>query len=526
VEINFLHIFKTYTNKNNELQPRPVCMTSANLAPLKQDTISFKRYVFKKSDFQGTDLAVIERYKPNIQQFKSKEDLQAFALKEIEKLKEKNYGGRHPEIINQRKTMLDEWFNFVMDKNNKYSNTQRLTILSAITKDLKPNSDTIPQILNKEVLENTINEVEEVLKTDSKQNFDFNKIYKHRLRIDFIKSDIQNTIATGWVVIPSQKNDAQNFEQNVEKLKTLSHKTWCTKNADAKNYLSQGDFHIYLENNEPKIGIRFIGDKVEEIQSEKNNDKIPSKYLDIFEEYQNEKNLTLNEDTEYLIEHAKLSQLDYFHYSRLIGRANQLKTVEAAIKVLNSCGIQTEKDGHNKLIISKYCQPGYTTFEELGVDENKLFKYITEISNHANFTNSQATSLGSLEYIGADAIFGHSQITDLGNLKYIARNLDLSNSKLTNLGKLKRVGGSAYFSESKLKKLGNLEHIGQHAYFDDSEVTDLGKLSTIGGNLYLENSKLTHTKRLRQIDGDIYLFKSKLTKDSFENIKFNGKIYE
>ena len=44
-----------------------------NLSPLNQDTISFK----------GADLAVIERYKPNIQQFKSKEDLQTFADEKI-----------------------------------------------------------------------------------------------------------------------------------------------------------------------------------------------------------------------------------------------------------------------------------------------------------------------------------------------------------------------------------------------------------------------------------------------------------
>ena len=51
-----------------------------NLVPLKQDTVLFKGTVLKKSDFKGSDLAVIERYKPNIQQFKSKEDLQTFDL--------------------------------------------------------------------------------------------------------------------------------------------------------------------------------------------------------------------------------------------------------------------------------------------------------------------------------------------------------------------------------------------------------------------------------------------------------------
>jgi hypothetical protein len=50
---------------------------------LSQPPVSFKGAVLKKSDFKGTDLAVIERYKPNIQQFKSKEDLQTFAESKI-----------------------------------------------------------------------------------------------------------------------------------------------------------------------------------------------------------------------------------------------------------------------------------------------------------------------------------------------------------------------------------------------------------------------------------------------------------
>ena len=77
-----------------------------NLAPLKQDTVSFKGTVLKKSDFKGSDLAVIERYKPNIQQFKSKEDLQTFAEGKVNELKEKNFGGRQEETTVQNHSTL------------------------------------------------------------------------------------------------------------------------------------------------------------------------------------------------------------------------------------------------------------------------------------------------------------------------------------------------------------------------------------------------------------------------------------
>ena len=76
MELNKLSVFKI-NNKNNDNNPqvKRFGVSCPNLAPLKQDTVSFKGHVLKKSDFKGVDLAVVERYKPNIQQFKSKEDL-------------------------------------------------------------------------------------------------------------------------------------------------------------------------------------------------------------------------------------------------------------------------------------------------------------------------------------------------------------------------------------------------------------------------------------------------------------------
>ena len=249
---------------------------------LSNPSISFKGAVLKKSDFKGTDLAVIERYKPNIQQFKSKEDLQTFAESKINELKDKDFGGRQEETKVQRKAMLKEWFDYVIKENDAYSNTQRLIILAAGAKDLKPNNDTIPPVLNKGVLAQTVTELETRLKDNPKENFDFNKMYQNNLRTEYLEDSSTGETMTGWVVIPSKINDPENFEKNVEKLKTLSHNNWCTKSFNAEPYLSEGDFHVYLENGQPKLGVRFVGDKVQEIQGEKNNGKIPQKYLDTF----------------------------------------------------------------------------------------------------------------------------------------------------------------------------------------------------------------------------------------------------
>ena len=68
-----------------------------------------------------------------------------------------------------------------------------------------------------------------VVMTDSNiaVNFDFNKMYKTRLKNYYLEDSNTGETATKWVVIPSKKHDSENFEKNVERLKTLSHKSWC-----------------------------------------------------------------------------------------------------------------------------------------------------------------------------------------------------------------------------------------------------------------------------------------------------------
>ena len=143
VSPNVFQIQKDYENMG---------ISCPKLSPLKQDTISFKGNVLKKSDFDGIDLAVIEKFKPNIQQFKKKEDLQTFAENKIKQLKAKDFGGRQEETKVQRKLMLKEWFDYVSKENDAYNNATKLIILTAMTKGLNDDNDTLPPVLNKGVV--------------------------------------------------------------------------------------------------------------------------------------------------------------------------------------------------------------------------------------------------------------------------------------------------------------------------------------------------------------------------------------
>ena len=476
---------------------------------------SFKGAVLKKSDFKGSDLVVIERYKPNIQQFKSKDDLQTFAedkirtimlkpelSKDIATLKQvqgddlKDFGGRQEETKVQRKAMLKEWFDYVIKENDAYSNTQRLIILSAITKDLKSNNDNIPDVLNKGVLAQTVTDLEERLKVNPKDNFDFHKMYKNNLRVSIMEDSSTGETMTGWVVIPSKINDPENFDKNVEKLKTLSHNSWCTKSFNAKPYLSQGDFHVYLENGQPKLGVRFVGDEVEEIQGEKNNGQIPIKYLETFKIHQNELNLKLSNSAKKEIKKTETRILKIQKEKQKLGTAIELKTIDDAIKIFDYIGIKAQKNGAG-LTISNYhargeleLTMGKLDLSDLGIDENKLFEYVTEIKGNATFWGTSVTNLGQIQRIGGNVDFDGSSITNLGQLQYIKGNADFENSQIKNLGQLQHIGGCAYFKNSQIKNLGQVKYIGGDAHFENSQVIDLGKLENIGGEADIRTSKL------------------------------------
>ena len=76
-----------YTPQMFGILPNFKLSKTLNSAP-----VAFKGTVLKKSDFEGVDLAVIEKYKQNIQQFKSKDDLQKFAENKINEMQVINHG--------------------------------------------------------------------------------------------------------------------------------------------------------------------------------------------------------------------------------------------------------------------------------------------------------------------------------------------------------------------------------------------------------------------------------------------------
>jgi len=244
-----------------------------NLLPITYANNNLSFCAMKKKEFSGTDFAVVEKFKAPIEKFNSNSDLQNWAMLNYEALLNKNYSGRSEYTIKSRKHIINDW-NEYLKSTNIFTPTEKFIIINAITKGLKPNEETLPPVLNKSVLSDAIENLREKLAQDKNYQFDFRKMYVQKLR-KFYSVPKENH----WVIIPSKQKDPQNYETNIEKLETLSHKSWCLKSYCADLYLKNGDIHIYYENGEPKLAIRFYKNTVVEIQGEKNDGKIPEKYL-------------------------------------------------------------------------------------------------------------------------------------------------------------------------------------------------------------------------------------------------------
>ena len=379
--INFAPINFQYKITQNSRLNQSITNPSRSL--LAYDTVSFG--AMKKKEFDGIDLAVVEKFKAPIEKFNNNEDLQNWAGKKAKAIANKDFGGRQTSTEIQRKVILNEWSDYVFNETDAYKNTAALLILNAITKDLKSDSDNIPPALNKGVLADCIYEIDKNIKSAPKYQFDFNKMYQNKLRVFYMDDGETNTgeTATKWIVIPSVEHDRENFETNLKKMKALSYKTWCTKSNNAVPYLVKGDFHVYLENGKPKLGVRFVGDKIQEIQGTNNNNRIPFTYFDVIDNYIKENNFKLSNRA-----------LDELNSAKRVKKELQKIKVDlkAAIEVndiktiYNYFGIETEEDKDGYLIISAYKQPSKDyTFKDIGINENRLLEKVKKIKGDADY---------------------------------------------------------------------------------------------------------------------------------------------
>ena len=200
-------------------------------------------------------------------------------------------------------------------------------------------------------------------------------MYQNKLRSYYLEDTNTGETGTKWIVIPSKKHDPENFEKNVEKLKTLSHKSWCTKSYNAQPYLSEGDFHVYLENGQPKLGMRFVGNKIQEIQGEKNNSVIPQQYFDVAMKHIND-DLKLKSGAKEEIKDSKELYIKIKQIQKDLSTA--IKENDVA-EILKYWGMKVEEDKDGFLHLIEYRshinEETPINFDDVGIDDPRVKAY-------------------------------------------------------------------------------------------------------------------------------------------------------
>ena len=474
----------------------------------------------KKSQFSGIDLVCIEKFKAPIEKFNKNEDLQNWAKQKLDLILNKDYRGRQIETIDQRKSILHSWGRYINQNNT--SSTGGLLIMSSITKGLTETSDTIPPILHHKTIKEIMSRI------NKGEDININKIYQAKLKAMYMNFVDSTKESSKWIQIPSEEHDPQNYEKNIDKLKILSFEKWCTHSFRAAQYLKEGDFHIYFVNNKPAIGIRFKDGVIQEIQGVKNDDQIPPQY---YKEVKNHvKNCKKTQKVKAYMYRAKHSYKVYKKEQAVLKKVK--KDLQKAIDskdydfIFNYLGLVQGTENNNmfskisrkikQLIFDKnsirqesseiklkfYAQPGdieklkdkglnpKVTYKDLGVDENELFKNVTEIEGNADFFKSNLTSLYNLKKVYGNANFCNSKLKTLENLNYIGGCAYFNSSQITSLKNLEEIGGDAIFVNSKITSLEHLKKIGGNALFSNSAVKDLGDLQSINGFINCECSPL------------------------------------
>ncbi len=473
------------------------CSSKFNsLATNKNDTFTLSFTGLKKSDFQGVELAAVERFKAPVQNFKTKENFNVWAKNKIENdYLNKDYSARTPEITAQRKAMIDDWHNYLTQDGSMYSKNPawELLIMASITKDLKSGSNKIPPVLNAGALAATVSRMQELYSEKPGVQLNFSKIYNEKLQemytfLEEESSDNSSPEKGVWIKIPSKEHDAEHFSENVDKLKALSHPCWCTKSTNAEPYLSEGDFHIYMTDGKPKVGIRFKGDSIEEIQGPRNNSMIPVLYAREIENYTRE-NLYKGKEEE--IQNAVRGEEKFEKIKQELADAIENKDF---VTILNhpafNCGAKKTENEH--LEIERYIPHNIPfSLSDLGIKEDELFDNIEKINS-------------AVDLIGCD-------VTRFKNLKEVKGNLSLTFSRVQGTGSLEKVGGDFDFDSQKTSIDENLVRI-------DGEINDTGgEYDSYDKDTILLYNRFKKAKNKREVL-DILGFKTKTLPDGSYSI--------
>ncbi|MFA7219345.1 MAG: hypothetical protein WC119_02455 [Synergistaceae bacterium] len=216
-------------------------------------------------------------------------------------------------INSQKKRIFDSWWNYFTKGNDIYSQNPAFTysILKPIFDKSQANNKRSTMPLNEMAVASLY---QKIINEGGKEPFRVDKQYAKEVNIANQSSakTVPGTVSkdgNGWIRIPSKSNDPSNFDANVDKLIGYSVPNgWCTGSGMAVPYLSKGDFYLYIVDGKAEVAIRMIGDRLGEIQGERN--RAPFAYTEEIEEFLKAKGINPSNDYHYkeLMEAKQLNE--------------------------------------------------------------------------------------------------------------------------------------------------------------------------------------------------------------------------
>ncbi len=514
---------------------------------LQFDSVSFSsngRKTLTKADLLGFDYLCNELFKFPLEKMSSRQDFDNFAREEAEKYLSVGYPTKRDALNilqDARAKELEVWKKYLLQESPSCSEKPSIALVIAkgLVKNLKTSNEALPQVLNKEVLENTIKELEGKLLADKKTGLNFMEQYNLNLKTYYLEKTRQENFSGSdgngfWVKImsmpdidsggplPDESEEdydkrvdekyEQIFQENIKKMRILSHSNWCTSSYMAQEYLRQGDFHIFIQNKEPRFAIRFEGDKIAEIEEPQNNRKVQQESTIILDRYiakngyKYQPSSNVNEG-----------------FVKLCAQLNQHVKNKDYFSILESLGFEPEVLESGKLSINGYNRTSYDyTMKDFGIDENEMFENIETIRGDVELRGTDLKSLGAVKTIRGDLDCEESNLDNFGELKLVKGDLKPKKCPLVDLGKIQIIGGNLDLSGSEFTRLGYLVKVGGNLTLTGSNVRRLDNLKEVGGDLHLEGSTFEETGKLKikQKDGTIKIL------PKFEKLeKVSGTIF-
>jgi hypothetical protein len=182
------------------------------------------------------------------------------------------------QINSAKESRFFEWWqwltkDFVLDQNTAFS-----YILLKMAFDGSKEKEKDPTF---KINAKAVSVLENKIRSSRGQPFNIKEAYQgilNDLNAGDMEPDPVNP-GNGWLRIKSKINDPEGYEENLQKLIDYSTPNgWCTAAGYGVDYLKNGDFWLYLENNQARVAIRFAGDSIAEIRGQRNES--PFEYLE------------------------------------------------------------------------------------------------------------------------------------------------------------------------------------------------------------------------------------------------------